>query len=137
MISCHMRLMQFYQVIQMLFVILMIVSSVYGFGQHTTDITAEDIRKATKIEVLAQFFISLAMGLSKTAVAAFLLRIIVVVWYESKHVPKFTKMLKYSQAKGNSLVLDCYYDGLVFPTGHFMLCPMYSGGGNLGRTHNE
>ncbi|KAI4864892.1 hypothetical protein F4820DRAFT_313481 [Hypoxylon rubiginosum] len=70
-------------VIQMLFVILMIVSSVYGFGQHTTDITAEDIRKATKIEVLAQFFISLAMGLSKTAVAAFLLRIIVVVWQKA------------------------------------------------------
>ncbi|XXG99656.1 hypothetical protein Hte_005997 [Hypoxylon texense] len=70
-------------VLQMLFVILMIVSSVYGFGQHTTDISAEDIRKATKIEVLAQFFISLAMGLSKTAVAAFLLRIIVTTWHKA------------------------------------------------------
>ncbi|KAI1774371.1 hypothetical protein F4818DRAFT_80454 [Hypoxylon cercidicola] len=69
-------------VLQMTFVVLMIVSSVYGFGQHTTDITAEDIRKATKIEVVGQFTISLAMGLSKTAVASFLMRIVVEVWHK-------------------------------------------------------
>lgn len=68
----------------------MIVSSVYGFGQHNTDITAEDLRKAMEVELIGQFFISIAMGLSKVAVAAFLMRIIVARWYDkSKQRFKF------------------------------------------------
>ncbi|KAI2464229.1 hypothetical protein F4781DRAFT_425700 [Annulohypoxylon bovei var. microspora] len=66
-------------VFQALFVVLMIVSSAYGFGQHTTDISSDDIRIATKIELMGQFAVSLAMGLSKTSVAMFLMRIIVAV----------------------------------------------------------
>ncbi|KAI6085228.1 hypothetical protein F4821DRAFT_241433 [Hypoxylon rubiginosum] len=68
--------------LQLLFTILMIVSSVYGFGQHNTDITAEDLRKAMEVELIGQFFISIAMGLSKVAVAAFLMRIIVARWHK-------------------------------------------------------
>ncbi|KAI1452433.1 hypothetical protein F4805DRAFT_472420 [Annulohypoxylon moriforme] len=70
-------------VFQALFVALMIVSSIYGFGQHTNDISLEDIRMATKIELVGQFVVSLAMGLSKTAVAMFLMRIIVAVWHKT------------------------------------------------------
>lgn len=58
----------------------MIVSSIYGFGQHTNDISAEDIRMATKIELIGQLIVSLAMGLSKVSVAVFLMRIVVTVW---------------------------------------------------------
>lgn len=72
-----------HKVLQALFVVLMIISSIYGFGQHTMDISAEDVRKATKIEVISQCVVSLAMGLSKTAVAAFLMRIIVAAWHKA------------------------------------------------------
>ncbi|KAI2607900.1 hypothetical protein GGR54DRAFT_395521 [Hypoxylon sp. NC1633] len=70
-------------VFQTLFTALMIASSIYGFGQHTTDISPEDVRMATKVEVIGQFAVSLAMGLSKTAVAMFLMRIVVVAWHKA------------------------------------------------------
>ncbi|OTA83720.1 hypothetical protein M434DRAFT_16599 [Hypoxylon sp. CO27-5] len=70
-------------IFQALFVVFMIISSVYGFGQHTTDISAEDVRKATKTELIGQLSVSLAMGLSKTSVAMFLMRIIVAVWHKA------------------------------------------------------
>ncbi|KAI0884105.1 uncharacterized protein GGS22DRAFT_189235 [Annulohypoxylon maeteangense] len=66
---------------QALFVALMIASSIYGFGQHTKDISLDDIRVATKIELIGQLVVSLAMGLSKTSVAMFLMRIIITVWH--------------------------------------------------------
>ncbi|KAI1767874.1 hypothetical protein GGR53DRAFT_525483 [Hypoxylon sp. FL1150] len=70
-------------VLQFLFTVLMIVSSAYGFGQHNTDINADDLRKAMEVELIGQFFISIAMGLSKVAVAAFLMRIIVARWHKA------------------------------------------------------
>ncbi|KAI1377155.1 hypothetical protein F4677DRAFT_417532 [Hypoxylon crocopeplum] len=70
-------------VLQALFTIFMIISSVYGFGQHTTDISPEDVRMATLIELIGQFAVSLAMGLSKTAVAMFLMRIVVAIWHKA------------------------------------------------------
>ncbi|KAI1206360.1 uncharacterized protein F4807DRAFT_439794 [Annulohypoxylon truncatum] len=70
-------------VLQALFVALMIVSSIYGFGQHTKDISSDDIRMATKIELIGQFVVSLAMGLSKVSVAMFLMRIIVTIWHKA------------------------------------------------------
>ncbi|KAI0007130.1 hypothetical protein F4779DRAFT_643457 [Xylariaceae sp. FL0662B] len=65
-------------VLQATFVALFTASSVHGFGQHVHDITAHDVRMATKIELVGQFVVSLAMGLSKAAVAMFLMRIVVV-----------------------------------------------------------
>ncbi|KAI1138447.1 hypothetical protein F5Y05DRAFT_418770 [Hypoxylon sp. FL0543] len=69
-------------IFQALFVAFMIASSAYGFGQHRTDISSEDVRMATKIELVGQFAVSLAMGLSKTSVAMFLMRIVVAVWHK-------------------------------------------------------
>ena len=78
------------KVLQALFVSLMIISSIYGFGQHTTDISPEDIRMATKIERIGQLIASIAMGLSKVSVAVFLMRIVVTVWFVAKLIPSLS-----------------------------------------------
>ncbi|KAI1080756.1 hypothetical protein F5B20DRAFT_589130 [Whalleya microplaca] len=70
-------------VLQATFAALFTASSAYGFGQHVTDISAEDVQMATKIEVTGQFVVSLAMGFSKTAVAMFLMRIVVSAWHKA------------------------------------------------------
>lgn len=69
------------QVFQIVFVVFLLISSLYGFGQHNTDLDAYNIMMATKVELMGQFSVSLAMGLSKTSVALLLLRIINIFWY--------------------------------------------------------
>lgn len=59
----------------------MLTSSIYGFGQHNANLGGYDIMMATKAELIGQFSVSIAMGLSKAAVALLLLRIINVFWY--------------------------------------------------------
>lgn len=70
-----------WQVFQMLFAVFMCISSLYGFGQHNADLDAYNIMMATKVELMGQFSVSLAMGTSKAAVALLLLRIINIFWY--------------------------------------------------------
>jgi hypothetical protein len=62
------------------FAVLFTISSMYGFGQHVDVLEREDIKMATLIELCGQFMVSLAMGLSKTGVALFLMRIITNKW---------------------------------------------------------
>ncbi|KAF7530864.1 hypothetical protein G7054_g9454 [Neopestalotiopsis clavispora] len=62
------------------FAVLFTISSMYGFGQHVDALEREDIKMATLIELCGQFMVSLAMGLSKTGVALFLMRIITNKW---------------------------------------------------------
>ncbi|KAI1474401.1 hypothetical protein F4774DRAFT_429925 [Daldinia eschscholtzii] len=69
-------------VVQAIFVCLMIVSCIYGFGQHNVDLGNPDKRMATKLELAAQFVVSWAMGLSKAAVGLFLMRIVVKTWHK-------------------------------------------------------
>ncbi|KAI0896169.1 hypothetical protein F4806DRAFT_496289 [Annulohypoxylon nitens] len=94
-------------VLQALFVALMIVSSIYGFGQHTNDISAEDIRMATKIELIGQLIVSLAMGLSKVSVAVFLMRIVVIVWHKTILWFWITTMMAWSLLLSISCFAQC------------------------------
>ncbi|KAI1407383.1 hypothetical protein F5Y13DRAFT_183430 [Hypoxylon sp. FL1857] len=94
-------------IFQALFVAFMIASSVYGFGQHTTDISAEDVRMATKIEIIGQFSVSLAMGLSKTSVAMFLMRIIVAAWHKAILWFWIITMMAWSILLGISCFAQC------------------------------
>lgn len=68
------------QLFMVAFAVLFTISSIYGFGQHVNDLSPEDIKMATFIELCGQFVVSLAMGLSKTGVALFLMRIIASKW---------------------------------------------------------
>lgn len=69
-------------VLQIMTSVFFTISSMYGFGQHNALLSAENIMMATKIELMAQFTVSLAMGLSKAAVAVFLLRIMNTAWHK-------------------------------------------------------
>ncbi|KAI0128641.1 hypothetical protein BJ170DRAFT_693472 [Xylariales sp. AK1849] len=62
------------------FTIAFTISSIYGFGQHVSDLGKEDIKNATLVELCGQFMVAIAMGLSKTGVALFLMRIINTKW---------------------------------------------------------
>ena len=70
-----------FQILQILFAIFFLISSLYGFGQHNADLDEYSIMMATKVELMGQFSVALAMGASKAAVALLLLRIINVFWY--------------------------------------------------------
>lgn len=70
----------YFQVFQVLFATFFLVSSLYGFGQHNALLDEYNIMIATKVELMSQFSISLAMGASKTSVALLLLRIINTFW---------------------------------------------------------
>ncbi|KAI4597762.1 hypothetical protein KJ359_004038 [Pestalotiopsis sp. 9143b] len=50
------------------FALLFTISSIYGFGQHVSDLSSDDIKMATFIELCGQFAVSLAMGLSELSV---------------------------------------------------------------------
>ncbi|KAH8649225.1 hypothetical protein BX600DRAFT_529756 [Xylariales sp. PMI_506] len=63
-----------------IFSVFFTISAIAGFGQHVSDIGAQDIQEATFYELCGQFAVALAMGLSKTGVALFLLRIITKFW---------------------------------------------------------
>ncbi|ROV99459.1 hypothetical protein VMCG_06365 [Cytospora schulzeri] len=65
---------------QVLFAVFFLISSIYGFGQHNADLDEYSIMMATKVELMGQFSVSLAMGASKAAVALLLLRIINIFW---------------------------------------------------------
>lgn len=67
-------------VFQVLFAVFFLISSLYGFGQHNVDLDGYNVMMATKVELMGQFSVSLAMGSSKAAVALLLLRIINVFW---------------------------------------------------------
>ncbi|ETS75573.1 hypothetical protein PFICI_12517 [Pestalotiopsis fici W106-1] len=67
-------------VFMLVFAILFIISSLYGFGQHNTDLDKDDIKLATLYELCGQSAIAIAMGLSKCGVALFLSRIANVKW---------------------------------------------------------
>lgn len=69
------------QVFQVLFAVFFLISSLYGFGQHNVDLDGYSVMMATKVELMGQFSVSLAMGSSKAAVALLLLRIINIFWY--------------------------------------------------------
>lgn len=70
-----------FQIFQVLFAVFFLISSLYGFGQHNTNLDEYSVMMATKVELMGQFAVSLAMGASKAAVALLLLRIINILWY--------------------------------------------------------
>ncbi|KAK6222687.1 hypothetical protein LQW54_000868 [Pestalotiopsis sp. IQ-011] len=57
------------------FAIFLIISSLYGFGQHNADLDKDDVKMATLCELCGQSVIAVGMGLSKCGVALFLSRI--------------------------------------------------------------
>ncbi|KAI0847250.1 hypothetical protein F5Y00DRAFT_242092 [Daldinia vernicosa] len=69
-------------IVQLAFVCAITVSCGYGFGQHNKDLSKPDVRMATLTELIAQCIVSLAMGLSKSAVGLFLMRIVVQKWHK-------------------------------------------------------
>lgn len=58
----------------------MLISCLYGFGQHNADLTKYKVMMATKFELMAQFSVALSMGCSKAAVGLLLLRILNTPW---------------------------------------------------------
>lgn len=68
------------QVLQCGFAVMMLVSCLYGFGQHNADLDKYNVMMATKMELVAQFMVALSMGSSKASVALLLLRIMNVPW---------------------------------------------------------
>ena len=68
------------QILLTVFGALCTASATYGMGVHVQDLTIDEIVTGVKILVVGQSVISMAMGLSKCAVAAFLMRILVKPW---------------------------------------------------------
>jgi len=49
-------------------------------GVHIEELSANEVVIGVKLLIIGQFFVAITMGLSKCAVAVFLLRIIVQTW---------------------------------------------------------
>jgi len=56
------------------------VSAHYGLGSHGAFLSVDQIVNGQLMLIIGQFFVSFAMGLSKCAVAIFLMRIVVIKW---------------------------------------------------------
>ncbi|KAL3421407.1 hypothetical protein PVAG01_07852 [Phlyctema vagabunda] len=61
----------------------MITASVnYGMGVHATDLSIGEIVTGIKLLLVGQFLVAISMGLSKCAVAVFLIRIVAKLWHK-------------------------------------------------------
>ncbi|KAL4953577.1 hypothetical protein BDW69DRAFT_184368 [Aspergillus filifer] len=58
-------------------------SATYGMGVHASDLTDEEISRGMLLLLSGQSVIAIAMGISKCAVAAFLMRIVVNKWHKA------------------------------------------------------
>ncbi|KAI8958239.1 hypothetical protein F5Y11DRAFT_336747 [Daldinia sp. FL1419] len=94
-------------IVQITFVCVITVSCAYGFGQHNTDLSKPDQRMATKTELIAQFVISCAMGLSKAAVGMFLMRIVVKTWHKAVLWFWISTMMGWSILLGVTVFVQC------------------------------
>ncbi|KAL9096251.1 MAG: hypothetical protein Q9165_001774 [Trypethelium subeluteriae] len=63
-------------ILQMSFVGMSIAACTQGMGAHSSDLTIEMFARAVKLELVAQFLVSIAMGTSKVGVSLFLMRIV-------------------------------------------------------------
>lgn len=59
---------------------MLLMSSLYGFGQHNANLSKANVMMATQYELAGQFLISLSIGTSKASVALLLLRIMNIKW---------------------------------------------------------
>lgn len=69
-------------------------SAEYGMGVHATDLSTDEQVKGMLLLLAGQSVIAVSMGISKCAVAAFLMRIVVSKWYELL-CPPGPKMVTY------------------------------------------
>ncbi|KAF2237518.1 hypothetical protein EV356DRAFT_529846 [Viridothelium virens] len=70
-------------VLQMSFVGMSIAACTQGMGAHSSDLTIEMFARAVKLELVAQFLVSIAMGTSKVGVSLFLMRIVTNKWHKA------------------------------------------------------
>jgi hypothetical protein len=76
------------------FAIMSSISSAAGMGQHASDLTPEMFSNALFLDMIAEIFASLAIGVAKVAVSLLLMRIVVNKWYVSLTTNR-TKFLLY------------------------------------------
>lgn len=73
------------------FAIMCSISAAAGMGQHASDLTPEMFSNALFLNMIAESFASLAIGVAKVAVSLLLMRIVVNKWY----VPLATNRIKF------------------------------------------